>query len=91
MKSMRETSSMFGGANKAYMEKMWAVQAKLPKAPELRARQRTSMSRAGVVSSVRTIREITKIERVTAPRDLFVVPTGYKKIDMPGPMGPTTR
>lgn len=82
MKSIRETSSMFGGANKAYMDKMWAIQAKLPKAPELRAQQRTTMTRGGLVSNVRTVREVTKIQRVKAPVDLFVVPAGYTRIDM---------
>lgn len=90
MKSIRETSSMFGGANKAYMDKMWAVQAKLPKAPELRAEQRMTMTRGGVVSNVKTVREVTKIQRVRAPLDLFVVPAGYTKIDM-GPIPPARR
>ena len=83
MKPLRETSSMFGGTNRAYMDKVWAAQSKLPKAPELRAEQRTTMSRAGVVSNIKTVREVTKIQRVKAPADLFVIPTGYTKIDMP--------
>lgn len=90
MKSLRETSSMFGGANRAHMDKMLAVQAKLPKAPELRGEQRTYMTRARVVSNVKTVREVTKIERVKAPADLFVVPAGYTKIDM-GPIPPARR
>lgn len=90
MKALRETSSMFGGANKAYMDKMWAIQAKLPKAPELRAEQRTTMTRAGVVSNVKTVREVTKIQRVKAPVDLFVVPAGYTKLDM-APLPPARR
>ncbi len=90
MKSLRETSSMFGGANRAHMDKMWAVQAKLPKAPELRAEQRMTMTRGGVVSNVKTVREVTKIQRVKAPAHLFVVPTGYTKIDM-GPIPPARR
>jgi hypothetical protein len=91
MKSMREASSVFGGVNIASIDKVWAVQAGLPKAPELRAEQRMVMSRSGVVTSVKTIREITKIARLKAPLDIFVVPTGYKKIDMAGPMSPPTR
>jgi hypothetical protein len=87
MTTMRETSSMFGVGNKAYIDKMWAVQAKLPKAPELRAEQRTTMSRAGLVSNIRTVREVTKIQRVKAPADLFVIPRGYTKMDM-GPIAP---
>ena len=90
MKALRETSSMFGGANKEYMDKMWAIQAKLPKAPELRAEQRTTMTRGGQVSKVRTVREVTKIQRVKAPVDVFVVPAGYTKIDM-GPIAPTRK
>ncbi len=90
MKALRETSSMFGGANKAYMDKMWSVQARLPKAPELRAEQRTTMTRGGLVSNIRTVREVTKIQRVKAPVDLFVVPAGYTKIDM-GPIAPARR
>jgi hypothetical protein len=82
MKALRETSSMFGGANRAQMDKIWSVQAKLPKAPELRAEQRTTMSRAGVVSNVKTVREVKKIERVKAPVSLFAVPAGYTKFDM---------
>lgn len=90
MKALRETSSMFGGANKAYMDKMWAIQGRLPKAPELRAEQRTTMTRGGLVSNVKTVREVTKIQRVKAPVDLFAVPAGYTKIDM-GPIPPARR
>jgi len=87
MTAMREASSMFGGGNKAYIDKMWAVQGKLPKAPELRAEQRTTMSRGGMVSNIKTVREVTKIQRVKAPADLFVIPRGYTKMDM-GPIAP---
>ncbi len=90
MKSLRETSSMFGGANRAHMDKMWAVQSKLPKAPEVRAEQRTTMTRGGVVSNVKTVREVTKIQRVKAPAHLFGVPAGYTRIDM-GPIPPARR
>lgn len=90
MKSLRESSSMFGGASRAHMDKIWSVQAKLPKAPELRAEQRTTMTRSGQVSNVKTVRQVTKIERTKAPLGLFVVPAGYTKVEM-GPIPPARR
>lgn len=81
-------SGVFGGANKAYTNKMQIVRLKLPRAPELRAVQRTLMTSSGMESDIKTIREVTSIKRVTAGRELFAVPPGYKKVDMPGPIAP---
>jgi hypothetical protein len=91
MKSLSEMSGMSSIANKAYIDKMWAVQSKLPRALELRTVEHASMSRAGFESDFKTIREVTSIKRITAGGDLFVVPAGYKKLDIPGAMTPATR
>ena len=83
MKSIGQATSMFGAANRGYMEKMEAVKTKLPKAPELRGESHVTMSGPGQQSRISTLREITKIQRVNASPDLFTIPSAYKKIEMP--------
>lgn len=87
MRSIGQATAFFGVANKGFLEKLDAIREVLPKAPELRAESKISnTSPTGQATRVNSVREITKIERVTASADLFTVPAGYKKIEMP--MGP---
>jgi hypothetical protein len=79
-------SGMFG-ANKAYFEKLKAVQAQLPKATELRAETEVTMIGAGQMGNVKSIREITAITKTTATNDMFEAPAGYTKVEFPMGMG----
>jgi hypothetical protein len=90
MKLLREASSMYGSASKVYRDKMRAAQSRLPKVPELRAVQRILMTQPGMTSNFTSVHEITKIQRVNASPDLFIVPKGFKKVDM-GPKAPVRK
>jgi hypothetical protein len=84
------SSSMggMGGANKAYLERLKAVQAKLPSGMELRAETQVTITGSGQTQNMRNVREITAIENAKASDDQFVVPTGFTKVDLPlGPGG----
>jgi hypothetical protein len=93
MTAMGQVTGMFGAANKSYLDKMDAMKSTLPKAPELRAESKMSTTGpAGQQNKISSVREITKIERVTASPDLFTVPAGYKKLEMPmGKSVPATK
>jgi hypothetical protein len=84
------TNSMgaMGGANKAYLERLQAVQAKLPSGMELRAETQVSVKGGGQAQNMTTIREITGIQSTTVSDDQFVVPATFTKVDLPlGPGG----
>ncbi len=85
--SSSATSGMMGGANKAYIERLKAVQAKLPHAMELRAESQVTISGAGSMGSMKNVREITGIKETTASNAQFTVPAGYTKVDLPMPGG----
>ena len=90
MKLLREASSMYGSVSKVYRDKMRAAQSRLPKAPELRAVQRIRLTDPRQTSNFTSVHEITKIQRLNAPADLFTVPKGFKKVDM-GPKVPARK
>lgn len=52
---------------------------------------RLTIHSGGMESDIKSIREITSIKRLTAGPELFVVPAGYRKVDMPGPIRPPRR
>lgn len=84
------SSSMgaMGGANKAYLERLRAAQAKLPNAMELRAETQVTVDGAGQTQNMKTVREITAIQNTRASDDQFVVPAAFTKVDLPlGPGG----
>jgi hypothetical protein len=81
------TMGAMGGANKAYLERLKAVQAKLPNGMELRAETEVTITGAGKTQNMVNVREITAIENATASDDQFVVPTGFTKVDLPLPGG----
>lgn len=86
--SSNAMGGMMGGPNKAYLERLKAVQAKLPNAMELRAETHITVGSAGQTQNMTTVREITGIQNTTASADQFAVPAGYTKIDFPlGPGG----
>jgi hypothetical protein len=86
------TTEMLGVGYKGYMEKMDAIKTKLPKVPELREESQISTTgTGGEETKVNTVREITRIQRVTASADLFAVPKGYKNLEMPMGMSRPTR
>ncbi len=79
-------SNDFGAGE--FAKKLLAMEEKLPKAAELRAESHGTGTVNGDRASVTTIREITRIQRVNASPDLFVIPAGYKRIELPMlPMG----
>ena len=89
--SSNAMSGMMGGSNKAYLERLKAVQAKLPNAMELRAETHVTVESAGQTQTMMSVREITGIQKTTASGDRFAVPAGYTKIDFPlGPGGGRT-
>jgi hypothetical protein len=82
------TMGAMGGANKAYVDRLKAVQAKLPNGMELRAETQVTINAAGQAQNMKNVREITGIENTTASDDQFAVPTGFTKVDFPlGPGG----
>jgi hypothetical protein len=82
------TIGAMGGANKAYLERLKAVQAKLPNGMELRAETEVTIIGAGKTQNMVNVREITAIANAKASDDQFVVPTGFTKVDLPlGPGG----
>ena len=86
--SSNAMSGMMGGSNKAYVERLKAVQAKLPNAMELRAETRVTVGGAGQAQTMTTVREITGIQNTRVSADQFAVPAGYTKVDFPlGPVG----
>jgi hypothetical protein len=81
-------SGMMGASNKAYLERLKAVQAKLPNGMELRAETHITVSGAGQMQNVTNVREITSIHSTTVSEDHFAIPAGYTKIELPlGPGG----
>jgi len=82
------SSSMgaMGGANKEYLARLKAAQAKLPNAMELRAVTRVNVSGATGTQNMTSVREITGIESATVTDDQFVIPATFTKVDLP--MGP---
>ena len=86
--SSNAMTGMMGASNKAYVERLKAVQAKLPNAMELRAETRVTVGGAGRTQTMTTVREITGMRNTRVSADQFAVPAGYTRIDSPlGPVG----
>jgi len=82
----REAASLTGGRgtfNKLYFESIKRLRAKIGKGIELRGDVLSTTTDSHGKKTLRTIREVTRIERITASNDLFKIPVGYTRVEFP--------
>lgn len=75
-------AAAFGPGARAYFDKMQAVRANLPGFP-LRAEAHVVTSGAGRGSDIKSVSEVTGIQKTTASPSLFEVPAGYTPMTLP--------
>jgi hypothetical protein len=83
-----DVANMFGSANVEFAKKIKAVQAKLPKATQLRALSSATIVAQGQTRVTTSAAEVTGLQWVNSDPKAFEVPASYKQVQLPGLAGP---
>ncbi|HEY3133321.1 MAG TPA: hypothetical protein VGJ47_01705 [Gemmatimonadaceae bacterium] len=83
-----DVANMFGSANVEFAKKIKAVQAKLPKATQLRALSSATIVAQGQTRVTTSAAEVTGLQWVNSDPKAFEIPASYKQVQLPGLAGP---
>ena len=83
-----DVANMFGSANAEFAQKIKAVQAKLPKATQLRALSSATIVAQGQTRVTTSSAEVTSLRWVNTDPKAFDIPASYKQVQLPGLAGP---
>src|SRR5207253_4275100 len=85
-----DVATMFGSANAEFAQKLKAVQAKLPKGPQLRASSSATIVAQGLMRVTTSSAEVTGVKWVSADPKAFEIPANYTQTQLPGLSGAGT-
>ena len=83
-----DVANMFGSANAEFAQKLKAVQAKLPKATQLRAVSSATIVSQGQTRVTTSSAEVTGLQWVNPDPKAFEIPASYKQVQLPRLAGP---